>query len=104
VGALTKPEKLYLSNSNLLYALGEENVNVGTIRETFFSNQLKLVSTVNLADKGDFLINEKWLFEIGGRNKSSKQLKDLPNSFVVRDDIEMGVKNIIPLWLFGFLY
>ncbi len=104
VGALTKPEKLYLSNSNLLYAFGEENVNVGTIRETFFSNQLKIVSTVNLADKGDFLINEKKRFEIGGKNKSSKQIKDLPDSFVVRDDIEIGVKNRIPLWLFGFLY
>lgn len=104
VGALTKPEKLYLGNSNLSHALGEENVSVGSIRETFFSNQLKVGNTVNLADKGDFLINEKWRFEVGGKNKKSYQIKDLPDSFVVKDDIEIGFKNFIPLWLFGFLY
>jgi predicted AAA+ superfamily ATPase len=104
VGALTKPEKLYLANSNLAYALGEENASVGTVRETFFSNQLKVVSTVNLADKGDFLVNEKWRFEVGGKTKSTNQIKDLPDSFLVKDDIELGVKNLIPLWLFGFLY
>ncbi|GAB2487632.1 ATP-binding protein [Algoriphagus taiwanensis] len=104
VGALTKPEKLYLGNPNLLYALGEENVSIGTIRESFFANQLKAVSTVHLAEKGDFLINEKWRFEVGGKNKTSYQIKDLPDSFLVKDDIEIGVKNTIPLWLFGFLY
>jgi uncharacterized protein len=104
VGALTKPDKLYLGNPNLLYALGEENVSVGTIRESFFANQLKAVSTVHLAEKGDFLVNEKWSFEVGGKNKTSYQIKDLPNSFLVKDDIEIGVKNTIPLWLFGFLY
>lgn len=104
VGALTKPEKLYLGNSNLLYALGEENVGVGTIRETFFSNQLKVVANVNLAEKGDFLLNEKWTFEVGGKNKTSSQITDIPDSFLVKDDIEIGFKNTIPLWLFGFLY
>ncbi|WP_111668738.1 ATP-binding protein [Algoriphagus litoralis] len=104
VGALTKPEKLYLSNSNLLYVLGEENVSVGTIRETFFSNQMKVISTVNLAEKGDFLVDEKWIFEVGGKNKTTSQIKYLPDSFLVKDDIEIGVKNIIPLWVFGFLY
>jgi uncharacterized protein len=104
VGALTKPEKLYLGNSNLLYALGEENVSVGTVRENFFSNQMKVVSAVHLAEKGDFLVNEKWVFEVGGRNKTGQQIKEMPNSFLVKDDIEIGVKNTIPLWLFGFLY
>lgn len=104
VGALTKPEKLYLANSNLAYALGEENASVGTVRETFFSNQLKVVSNVNLADKGDFIVNEKWRFEVVGKNKAGNQIKDLPNSFLVKDNIEIGVKNSIPLWLFGFLY
>ncbi len=104
IGALTKPEKLYLGNSNLLYALGEENVSAGTIRETFFSNQMKVISTVNLAEKGDFLVNEKWTFEVGGKNKKNSQILDLPDSFLVKDDIEIGVKNTIPLWLFGFLY
>lgn len=103
-GALTKPEKLYLGNSNLLYALGEENASVGTVRETFFSNQLKSIARVNLAEKGDFLVDEKWTFEVGGRNKAATQIKDLPDSFLAKDDIEIGVKNIIPLWMFGFLY
>jgi uncharacterized protein len=104
IGALTKPEKLYLCNSNLLYVLGEENVNVGTIRETFFSNQLKVVSNVNLAGKADFFVNEKWTFEVGGKNKKTSQIKGLSDSFLVNDDIEIGFKNTIPLWLFGFLY
>ena len=103
-GALTKPEKLYLGNSNLLYALGEENVSVGTVRETFFSNQLKVIAQVNLAEKGDFMIDEKWTFEVGGKNKTTNQIKDLPNAFLVKDDIEVGLKNTIPLWLFGLLY
>ncbi|MBN7809616.1 ATP-binding protein [Algoriphagus sp. H41] len=104
VGALTKPEKLYLGNPNLLLALAEENANAGTIRETFFSNQLKAVAQTNLAVKGDFLVNEKWVFEVGGRSKTSSQIKDIPNSFVAKDDIEIGVKNTIPLWMFGLLY
>ncbi|REG92038.1 ATP-binding protein [Algoriphagus antarcticus] len=104
IGALTKPEKLYLCNSNLLQALGEENANVGTIRETFFANQLRSVAQVNLAAKGDFLINKKWTFEIGGKSKTSSQIRDVEDSYLVKDDIEYGVGCTIPLWLFGFLY
>lgn len=104
IGALTKPEKIYLENSNLLYALAEDHVNIGTVRETFFANQVKQIGTVNLAEKGDFVVNEKWSFEVGGKNKTSYQIKDLSDSFLVKDDIEIGVKNTIPLWLFGFLY
>ncbi len=104
IGALTKPEKIYLANTNLLYALAEENVNTGTVRETFFANQVRQIATVNLAEKGDFWVDEKWTFEIGGKNKTSSQIKDQPDAFLVKDDIEIGLKNTIPLWLFGFLY
>jgi uncharacterized protein len=104
VGALTKPEKLYLNNSNLVYALGKQNAVVGTLRETFFANQMKNLHDIHLAEKGDFIIDRKYTFEIGGKGKSTKQIKGIDNSFVVRDDMEVGSLNIIPLYLFGFLY
>ncbi|MFC3416332.1 ATP-binding protein [Algoriphagus hitonicola] len=103
IGALTKPDKIYLANTNLLYALGEDQTNVGTVRETFFCNQLRSTDAVYLADRGDFLIGNT-IFEIGGKNKSKTQIKDLPHSYLVKDDIEIGIGNTIPLWLFGFLY
>lgn len=103
-GILTKPEKLYMNNPNLLYALAHENWNAGTIRETFLLNQLKGIGQVNLAGKADFLFNESVTFEVGGPSKKSKQIIDTQNSYLVKDDIEIGVKSTIPLWLFGFLY
>ncbi|MGB7393169.1 MAG: AAA family ATPase [Pricia sp.] len=104
VGALTKPEKLYLNNTNLIYALAQKNAETGTLSETFFSNQMKGLHEMHLAEKGDFLIDQKYTFEIGGKGKSAKQIGGVPNSYVVRDDIEVGAINIIPLWLFGFMY
>ena len=104
VGALTKPQKLYLNNTNLVVALGKQNVNEGTLRETFFANQMKHLYEIHLADKGDFIIDRKYTFEIGGKGKSSKQISGVKNSFVVRDDMEVGSLNIIPLYLFGLLY
>lgn len=104
VGALTKPEKLYLNNTNLIYALAKQQAEVGTLRETFFANQMKHIHEIHLAEKGDFLINKKYTFEIGGKNKATKQIKGIENGFVVRDDIEIGSLNIIPLYLFGFMY
>jgi uncharacterized protein len=104
IGVLTKPDKVFLNNTNLLYAFAEENTEIGTIRETFFANQLQGLFSLNLAEKGDFLVNDYLVFEIGGKNKTTKQIKSIQNAFVVRDDIEYGVGNIIPLWLFGFLY
>ncbi len=104
IGALTKPEKLYLNNSNLVYVLGKQNAEVGTLRETFFANQMKNLHDIHLAEKGDFIIDRKYTFEIGGKGKSTKQIKNISNSFVVRDDMEVGSLNIIPLYLFGFLY
>jgi len=100
---ISKPSKIYLNNTNLLYAYCQNN-EIGTIRETFFANQLSTKYKLNISKQGDFLVDEKYIFEIGGKNKGFKQIKDLENSFVVSDDIEIGSTNKIPLWLFGFLY
>ena len=99
----TKPEKLYLSNTNITYAYCSD-FEIGTIREQFFTTQLKLQYDIAYSKIGDFIVNDKYIFEIGGKNKSFKQIKDVKNSFVVSDDIEIGFGNKIPLWLFGFLY
>ena len=103
-GILTKPEKLYLNNTNLLFVLAHENWETGTIRETFLVNQLTGMGKINVADKGDFLLNDSITFEVGGPSKKQKQIRGVANSYLLKDDIEAGVKNIIPLWLFGFLY
>ena len=77
---------------------------IGTIRETFFANQVGNIYPINSSDRGDFIVDGKYTFEVGGKNKSFKQIKDIPNSFVViDDDISVNEKKI-PLWLFGFLY
>jgi hypothetical protein len=99
----SKPEKIYLNNTNL-YKTYCSNSKIGTIREIFFQSMLKVNHTLELTKKGDFLVENKYLFEIGGKNKSYKQIKDIDNSFIVSDDIEIGGGNKIPLWLFGFLY
>ncbi len=99
--SMQKPEKLYLDNPNLLIAKPK---NSGTLRETFFINQVSKDFTVTAPKQGDFLVNGKYVFEIGGKNKSFRQIVDVPNSFVVADDIEVGFGNKVPLWLFGFLY
>ena len=94
---LTKPDKLFLRNTNCIYSIVEENVNVGNLRETFFINQLQTNYLVSIADKGDFVIDGKTVFEIGGRNKTGQQLKGQENAFLVKDDIEVGINSIIPL-------
>ncbi len=104
IGALTKPEKLFLNNTNLMYVLAKENTNTGNVRETFFLNQFKGLRAINLSEKSDFIIDKKYTFEIGGKNKSKKQIADLENTFVAKDNIEIGFGNNIPVWLFGFLY
>jgi hypothetical protein len=104
IGMLTKPEKLYLNNSNLMYVLAGEQANIGNIRETFFVNQLKCSNMINLSPTADFLINEKYTVEVGGKNKKQKQIAGIENALIVKDDIEIGHGNIIPLWMFGLLY
>ncbi|MDR0961734.1 MAG: AAA family ATPase [Mediterranea sp.] len=100
---LGKPEKIYLDNANLMYALSA-TPDIGTLRETFFANQLKQAHTLTASDRGDFLIDETWLFEVGGKTKTFEQIKDIPQSYLAVDDVEYGTGNRIPLWLFGFLY
>ena len=104
VSLLQKPNKLYLENTNYMFALQPVQANIGTLRETFFLNQLSENHTVTYPDAGDFFIDEKYLFEIGGKNKTRKQIAGIENTFTVSDNIEFGVGNKIPLWLFGFLY
>jgi len=106
IGAFTKPEKIYLNNTNLINALSKSSNEIGTMRETFFANQFKNLNghEIHLAEKGDFLIDRKHIFEIGGKGKSTNQIKGLKNAYVVRDDMEIGSLNIIPLYLFGLLY
>lgn len=101
IGDLTKPDKILLNNTNLSYLYG--NTNIGSMRETFFVNQVSAVENLVLARNGDFMVND-YIFEIGGKNKTYNQIKDIPNSFIVADNIEIGHKNKIPLWLFGMLY
>jgi len=101
--AFLKPSKLYLQNPNLYYTFCLDN-EIGTIREIFFINQLEVNYKINYSKIGDFLVNEKYIFEIGGKNKTKYQIKDISNSYLVLDDIEIGFENKIPLYLFGFLY
>lgn len=100
---LNKPDKIYLENINL-YNILCSNQNIGSLRESFFVSQLKIDHALKYAQKGDFVVDDFYVFEIGGKNKSFEQIKDMPESFVVADDIEVGFKNKIPLWLFGFIY
>ena len=104
IRALGKTQKIYLDNTNLMSTLSLENYNTGNARETFFVNQLILNHTVNLHSQADFIIDNNYIFEIGGKNKDGKQIRNLNNSFLVKDDIEHGFVNVVPLWNFGLLY
>jgi hypothetical protein len=101
---MVKPEKIYLQNTNYNYALSAENPEIGNLRETFFFNQLQQNHRVSYTDKTDFYIDDKYFFEIGGKNKSPRQIKDLSNAYLALDGLTTGFRNEIPLWLFGFLY
>ena len=104
ISKMAKPDKIYLNNNNLMFALQPGLANPGTIRETFFQNQLSVKHKINLPQKGDFIVDGKYVFEVGGKNKTQKQIIDIPNAFIVPDNLEYGYRNRIPLWLFGFLY
>ncbi|PIQ28448.1 MAG: AAA family ATPase [Bacteroidetes bacterium CG18_big_fil_WC_8_21_14_2_50_41_14] len=104
INYLNKPEKIFLENTNLMYAYDENNVNKGTLRETFFLNQLAVKHSVSYPKDGDFMVDAKYLFEVGGKNKSGKQIVDHGNAYIASDEIEYRTGNKIPLWLFGFLY
>ena len=100
---MSSPDKLFLDNTNLMYAYNR-SPEIGTIRETFFNNQVGTKHELNSVKKGDFLIDGKCTIEVGGADKSFEQIKDFPDSYLAIDDVEFGRGNKIPLWLFGFLY
>lgn len=97
-----KPDKIYLANTNLHYSYCDQ-VEIGTIREVFFMSMFD-EKDITLSSKGDFSVEDTYIVEVGGKTKSYNQIKDLPNSYIVSDEIEIGSGNKIPLWLFGFLY
>ena len=101
--SLGKVDKIYLDNTNMMYVLGADSANTGNIRETFFYNQTRLVSDVISSKVSDFVIGEH-TFEVGGKRKRAKQIEDVPNGHIVKDDIEYGHGITIPLWTFGLLY
>jgi len=101
---IKKPEKIYLDNPNMFKVLCQ-TPDIGTLRESFFSGIVcNAEHSITASKKGDFIIDEKYTIEIGGKSKSFKQIKDMDNSYVVSDDMEVGTGNKIPLYLFGFLY
>lgn len=100
---LGKTEKVYLDNTNIIYALSGENANIGNVRETFFYNQTRLALDVTSSKVSDFSIG-KYTFEVGGAKKSHRQIKDVADAFIVRDDTEYANGDILPLWAFGLLY
>lgn len=104
INFMNKPDKLYLDNTNIAYAINDTKPEIGTIRETFFLNQTSVANKVTFPAKGDFMLNNKYVFEVGGKNKKNKQIADIENSYLVLDDIEYRSGNKIPLWMFGFLY
>jgi predicted AAA+ superfamily ATPase len=103
VGQLGKIDKVYLDNTNLIFALAEEQQEVGNIRETVFFNQMRVKNKVYRSEKADFNIND-FTFEVGGKSKNQEQIKGLKNACIVKDDIEYGYQNVIPLWAFGLNY
>lgn len=101
---ISKPEKIFLHNTNLAYALAPSAINRGALRETFFFNQVSVTNSVTYTKTGDFKVDNNYIFEVGGRSKTQKQIFDIPNSFLAIDETLQGSLNSIPLWLFGFLY
>lgn len=110
IRGIGKVEKVYLDNTNMAYLLGDNATDTGNIRETFFYNQTRVVTDVINSRISDFEIDGKTFevggktFEVGGKKKGNKQLSDAKEGYIVKDDIEYGSGNIIPLWAFGFLY
>jgi hypothetical protein len=100
---LTKPEKILFHNTNLMYCL-TPHVDSGTMRETYLASQIGTEHSLFMPHQGDLVVDNKWLFEVGGRRKGFSQIKDIKESYVVSDNMEIGYGNKIPLWMFGLLY
>jgi predicted AAA+ superfamily ATPase len=103
IASLGKVDKIYLNNTNLAYALSDSTPDVGNLRETVFLSMLGQMQIVTSSSVGDFRVGER-VFEVGGRNKKQKQIREVENAYVVKDDIEYGYRNVIPLWAFGLTY
>jgi hypothetical protein len=104
IGILQKPEKIYLENTCFNYALSVKEPEIGTLRETFFLSHLKEKHKLTYTEKGDFVIDEKLVFEVGGRSKGMKQVAEIKSAWIAADDLEIGIDRKIPLWLLGFIY
>lgn len=104
LGTLEKPDKLFLENTNLMYALNGIMTDVGNMRETFVYNQLAKNHDVLYSMDSDFFVDGKYTFEVGGKNKKRTQIRNVQNSYIIADNIEYGTERRIPIWLLGFLY
>ena len=103
IRSLGKVNKVYLDNTNLAYVLTGSQTDIGNVRETFFLNQMRVNQDVIASAVSDFMIGD-FTFEVGGRKKGKKQIEGLPNAYIVKDDIEYGYGNVLPLWAFGLNY
>ena len=103
IRSLGKVEKLYIDNTNLIYTLAPDNADTDNVRETFFMNQMRVMKEILSSSTADFEIGNK-IFEIGGRKKGQKQLQNASEGYIVKDDIESGYANVVPLWAFGLNY
>lgn len=105
VKKMQKPDKIYLDNPNLLYALASHSVKIGTVREVFVVNQLSYAHEVEYGKKtGDFKVDGRYIFEVGGEDKSYNQIAGLPDSYILADNMEMAYRHKLPVWVVGFLY
>ena len=104
LSVLEKPEKILMENTNLIELFNGENANTGSRRETFVLNQLLHSHKVDFSEESDFFVDSKYTFKVGGKNKKRKQIQEIPDSYIIADDIEFGTDRRIPIWLLGFMY
>ena len=104
LGALEKPDKIFLENTNLMYMFDDVQTDIGNVRETFAFNQLSHSHEVLFSEQSDFLVDQKYIFEVDRKKKKRRQIKDISDSYILADNIEYGTERRIPIWLLGFLY
>ena len=104
LSVLEKPERILMENTNLIELFNGENANTGSRRETFVLNQLLHSHKVDFSEESDFFVDSKYTFEVGGKNKKRKQIQEIPDSYIIADNIEFGTDRRIPIWLLGFMY
>ncbi|MBN1339584.1 MAG: ATP-binding protein [Bacteroidales bacterium] len=104
IATLQKPEKIVMSNTNFMYAMSDREPSLGAVRETFVLSQLSVSHRVTQPKEGDFETEEQLVFEVGGPGKRIRQVSDKNMTYIIADDIEFSVSNIVPMWMIGFLY